>query len=358
MPANSANQPHQPQLQIVRYQPRYRAAFRTLNIAWLDAFFVVEDIDEAVLSNPESYILNKGGQIFFALHGGMPVGCAALKHDGDGVYEFTKFAVDAGQQGKGVGAALMEAALKAFEAAGGVKLFLETNTKLEAARTLYDRYGWQEVAGERVSPYARCNCTMVWRGWPNQAIPQTNTADLKNKQAPSAPATGSIPSEAAPTCVTIRLTESAQDIAAATQLVRDFTSWLPVDLAFQNLDKELAELAAKYSHIFLADLEVDGTKTPVGIVALYDLGTDAVGRKRCEMKRLYVSPKGRGFQVGEALCTALMAAAKEAGYSVMVLDTLARLPHAVALYRRLGFQECAPYYHNPEPDVIYMEKTL
>ena len=41
------------------------------------------------------------------------------------------------------------------------------------------------------------------------------------------------------------------------------------------------------------------------------------------------------------------------GCERMVLDTVAPLEAAVALYRKLGFQEIEPHYHNPFEDVIY-----
>ena len=31
---------------------------------------------------------------------------------------------------------------------------------------------------------------------------------------------------------------------------------------------------------------------------------------------------------------------------------------AVAMYRSLGFSECEPYYHNPIPGSLYMERAL
>lgn len=50
--------------------------------------------------------------------------------------------------------------------------------------------------------------------------------------------------------------------------------------------------------------------------------------------------------------------AKASGYKEMVLDTIEPLQAAIHLYKKHGFVECNPYYHNPMDDVIYMRKEL
>ena len=81
-------------LKIVNFEPHYAIHFYDLNIEWLKTFFYVEPYDEAVLSNPKVYILDKGGFIFFAVKDDAVVGTAALMPTTDaGIFELTKIPV-------------------------------------------------------------------------------------------------------------------------------------------------------------------------------------------------------------------------------------------------------------------------
>ena len=79
---------------------------------------------------------------------------------------------------------------------------------------------------------------------------------------------------------------------------------------------------------------------------------------RCEMKRLYVKPNYRNLKIGKKLVNEIILLAKKDGYQEMVLDTIKPLKRAINLYKKFGFKEIDPYYHNPMPDVIYMKLTL
>ena len=78
----------------------------------------------------------------------------------------------------------------------------------------------------------------------------------------------------------------------------------------------------------------------------------------CEMKRLFVCPPWRGSGLGRRLAEAVIEAGQAAGYARMRLDTLPHLEAATVLYRSMGFIEVVPYYDNPLPGVLYLEKAL
>ena len=151
-------------IRIVDYDRRWRADFARLNIEWLERWFVVEPVDREVLSDPETHILADGGRVLFAVDGDdHAIGTVALKHEGDGVYELTKMAVDPGQRGSGIGRKLMQRALEVFAEAGGRELFLESSRQLAPALKLYESVGFVHHPAPRPgSHYARADVYMVW----------------------------------------------------------------------------------------------------------------------------------------------------------------------------------------------------
>ncbi|MGB7394424.1 MAG: GNAT family N-acetyltransferase, partial [Pricia sp.] len=53
-------------LNIIPFEPKYAAAFRNLNVAWLDRYFYVEEEDKRLLENSQKSIIDEGGCIFLA----------------------------------------------------------------------------------------------------------------------------------------------------------------------------------------------------------------------------------------------------------------------------------------------------
>ena len=155
----------------------------------------------------------------------------------------------------------------------------------------------------------------------------------------------------------IDVATSAQDMAIAAQLFREYADSLGLDLAFQNFDDELAQLPGDYAvprgALLLA--YVDGALA--GCCALRPLDNADIPNA-AEMKRLYVRRAFRGFGLGRQLAETILDAARQAGYASVLLDTLDDMEAARNLYADLGFQSIEPYYHNPIPGAHYLKADI
>lgn len=146
-------------------------------------------------------------------------------------------------------------------------------------------------------------------------------------------------------------------LAAARAIFREYADTLGIDLGFQGFEEELAQLPGDYAPpqggllLALVDGEV------AGCGAMRPL-PEADYANACEMKRLYVRRAFRRFGLGRQLAQALMDRAAQAGYSVMLLDTLDDMEAARGLYASLGFEDIPPYYYNPLPGAHYLKAEL
>ena len=144
------------------FRPGDETAFRDLNEAWIRPLFGMEPKDYEVLSDPDRYILQKGGHVFIGLEGETPVACCALIPREPGCFELSKMAVHEARRGAGIGRGLIEFAVARAREIGASRLYLESNTRLANAVHLYESTGFSHVPAERVekSPYARSNVHM------------------------------------------------------------------------------------------------------------------------------------------------------------------------------------------------------
>lgn len=147
-------------MEIISYLPQYAIDFKELNIAWLEKYFWVEPHDEEVLGNPEKYIIEPGGSIFFVKDAEKIIGCVALMEIEDGVFELTKMAVSPEYQGKKIGQKLMEHTLDFSKKQGWDHLIIFSNRKLENAIYIYKKYGFREIPIGENNPYTRGDIKM------------------------------------------------------------------------------------------------------------------------------------------------------------------------------------------------------
>ena len=148
-------------IQIVDYNEKYHQIFRNLNVEWISSYFKMEAADYKALDNPHEYIVKKGGHIFVALYKKEPLGvCALIKmNDSRYEYELAKMAVSPKAQGKNLGWLLGQAIINKAKSLGASTIYLESNTILKPAISLYQKLGFQKIVG-LTSPYERCNIQM------------------------------------------------------------------------------------------------------------------------------------------------------------------------------------------------------
>ncbi len=144
-------------LAVRSFQPGDEAAFRDINLEWIERYFVVEAKDREVLGNPHKYILDPGGAILLAVEGERPVGVVSLVVIGEGSVALAKLGVRPEAQGKGAGRMLVEAAIRAARDMGMKRVYIETNSSLGPALKLYRDAGFQPLKETVPSPYARAD---------------------------------------------------------------------------------------------------------------------------------------------------------------------------------------------------------
>lgn len=118
------------------------------------------------------------------------------------------------------------------------------------------------------------------------------------------------------------------------------------------------------AHVPDPDPEADHYRPPTGaflLARVQDRAVACVALKRIdpatgEVKRLWVAEAARGKGLARAMMAAIEAEARTLGFTRLRLDTNENLPEAIALYRRLGWTECAPF--TPFPATHWFTRTL
>ena len=136
-------------------------------------------------------------------------------------------------------------------------------------------------------------------------------------------------------------------------MLQAYVGWIGLDLAFQEIDAELAGLPGDYAPpagaLFVA-AEGDQLAGMIGLRP-FEAGI-------CEMKRLYVRPEARGHGLAKQLIAVALDEARRLRYSEIRLDTLPMMGDAQSLYVSLGFHDIAPYYETPIAGTRFMAKRL
>ena len=149
-----------PEIKFREFTAKDSEQFKALNIEWLKKYFEVEPIDERVLSNPRSEILDSGGFIFMAEIKDEVIGTFAFIKKGNQIFEFSKMAIDPKFRNKGYGNVMMQFAISFAKKYRWNKIILYSNTILKNSIHLYFKYDFIEVPMEADVIYSRGNIKM------------------------------------------------------------------------------------------------------------------------------------------------------------------------------------------------------
>ena len=152
-------------LNIVRYSPEFKDAFKAINVEWLEEMFEVEPYDLEVLNDPQKFILNRKGNIWIALKGYEPIGTIALMELDDSMFELTKMGVSKKARGLGAGRKLLDYIVTNVFDAQKNTYFLLTSSHCKAAIHLYEQFGFEHDEAIRLKygfHYKRCDVGMIY----------------------------------------------------------------------------------------------------------------------------------------------------------------------------------------------------
>lgn len=143
------------------------------------------------------------------------------------------------------------------------------------------------------------------------------------------------------------------DIPDVQLMLQEYVRWIGLDLAFQEIDAELAGLPGEYAPPRGALFVVGESDRLLAMIGVRQFDGPV-----CEMKRLYVRPGARGRGLAKQLIAHVLDEARRLRYSEIRLDTLPMMGDAQALYVSLGFRDIEPYYDTPIAGTRFMSLQL
>ena len=130
---------------IITYDNKYQPDFKRLNLEWLDKYNLTESHDLEILDDPDGTVIARGGCIFLAMDENKVIGSAGLWKEKEDEYELIKMGVDSPYRGQGISKVLLDHCLQEARKQNAKKIFLYSNSQLQTALKLYEKYGFRHV---------------------------------------------------------------------------------------------------------------------------------------------------------------------------------------------------------------------
>ena len=130
---------------LINYEDKYQQDFRRLNLEWLEQYNLVESHDLEILDHPRENVIERGGFIFLLKEDDTIIGTAGLFKVNDEEYELIKMFVLPQYRGKKFGDLLLQQCIRKAKETNVPKIILYSNSRLQTAIRLYERYGFKHV---------------------------------------------------------------------------------------------------------------------------------------------------------------------------------------------------------------------
>ncbi len=153
--------------------------------------------------------------------------------------------------------------------------------------------------------------------------------------------------------IVFRIAITENEFDEGRNLFQQYVNSLDIDLSFQDFTNELKTIEKQYNKPKGALLIAYKNEVAVGCVAIRDIDNETA-----ELKRMYVQADFRMYKIGMSLLQQVIEIARELNYNKIRLDTLPSMTRAHDLYRSFGFYNIEPYYFNPIPGTVFMEKKI
>lgn len=140
-------------VEIVAYRAEHARRFAELNREWLERYNLMERANEEQLADPRAHFLDRGGQIFLALHEGDVIGTCAVVPQGARRWEVAKLAVSSEFRGHGIARRLVARCIAHAREQGARLVYLVSNSQLQPALRLYESLGFRHGAAPEVKEY-------------------------------------------------------------------------------------------------------------------------------------------------------------------------------------------------------------
>jgi len=163
-----------------------------------------------------------------------------------------------------------------------------------------------------------------------------------------------------PLNMTTRVVESMQDWQDFELLLRTYAATDLDQPHLSSIWKDLDDLPARYGApvgravLLLNQCDSETGDQVIGCGALAQTQRSSA----CEIKRLFIQPAFRGQGGAKVLIHDLLQKAQAEGYDHAVISTWQSNVTGLGLYQSLGFLPVPSFKTHPNPDLIFLGRTL